>query len=117
MSPQLMKRYPVKDLNAFGTALYGGRDGLRRMMNHMVREVRGSGATEAEIADYTVRLAGALYGFVGGATGTRIMQGIDQQTLRGFLQDQGFTDEGANVAVDAILNAYEGAERKCPMRR
>ena len=115
--PELMKRYPVKDFNAFGAALYGGRDGIRRAMNHMVREVRGSGATEAEIADYAVRLAGAMYGFLGGAAGTQVMQGIDQQALRGFLREQGFTDERAEVALSAISTAYEGAGRKCPMRR
>jgi hypothetical protein len=115
--PALMKRHPVKDFTAFGAALYGGPDGIRRALDHLIREAEKSGMAPAEISDYVVRLAGAMYGFVGGSSGARGMQGIDQRTLRGFLQDQKFDNDKAEAVVTAISRSYDGAAAKCPMRR
>ena len=71
----------------------------------------------AEVSDYVVRLAGAMYGFVGGSSGALGMQGIDQRTLRGFLRDQKFEKDEAEAVVSAISRFYDGTAAKCPMRR
>jgi hypothetical protein len=115
--PALMKRHPVKDFTAFGAALYGGPDGIRRALDHLIREAEKSGMAPAEISDHVVRLAGAMYGFVGGSSGARGMQGIDRSTLRAFLQDQKFDTDKAEAVVTAISRSYDGTAAKCQMRR